>query len=76
MWFTRDDYVMNSSNMWLPINEKKELIINLWTKDWPQELIPLRKRGTLTLEDVAKWVEKKHDDDEEIYAQFYILGYR
>ena len=76
--FTRDDYVMNSSNMWLPLGkvpdgENHVLTVDLFTMPWPSEDC---QRGSLSLENIDKWIGENHKKDKAIYAQIYILGYR
>ena len=89
--FTKEDYVMNSQNFWIPVGgNSKTLSVNLTTYDWPNPAEPkalekklAKKRGTMmqggpglkTLKDHIGHFAKKNTTN-DIYAEFFVIGYR
>ena len=73
--FTKNDYVMNSENIWLPIGEVKALNVKLNTFVWPTALQLKKPAATYTtLKEFKEHIAS--DVKNDIYAEFFVIGYR
>lgn len=72
--FTKDDYVMNSENIWAPIGDVKQLTVKLHSYQWPTAKDVKKTVTHQTLKEFKEHIVKGEDTD--IYAQFFVIGYR
>ena len=72
--FTKNDYVMNSENIWLPVGEAKTLNVKLNTYAW-STANQLKKPVTHTnLKEFKEHIARGESND--LYAEFFVIGYR
>ena len=72
--FTKDDYVMNSENIWVPIGAVKELTVKLTTFSWSTAQYLKKTTTHKSLKEFKENIAKGEIND--IYAEFFVIGYR
>lgn len=72
--FTKDDYVMNSENIWAPIGAVKQLTVKLNAYPWPTAKDVKKTTTHKSLKEFKENIAKGEIKD--IYAEFFVIGYR